>query len=76
MSETVYTVKLSFEKVITFSGEVELDEMDYLHLQNLKETRPHSFLLAVMDRVDMDECGDNYNTAPDMELLETKEEGE
>ena len=67
-----YKLKLSFEKVITFTEEVEVDETDYLHLQDMEESRPHSFLMRVKELMSedvLDDPSDNYDTGAEMELI-------
>lgn len=62
-------VRLSYDKTITFSEEFDLDEHEFLHLQNMKDKMPHSFLNAIKDRVSTDDCGDNYDSSPEMEVI-------
>jgi hypothetical protein len=63
-------VRLSYDKTITFSEEFDIDEHELLHLEDLRETRPHSFLSYVKEKVSTDDVGDNYDSSPEMDVYE------
>jgi hypothetical protein len=62
-------VRLSYDKTITFTEDFEIDEHEFFHLENLRDTMPHSFLKYIKDRVSTDDCGDNYDSSPEMEVI-------